>query len=62
MGIFEILVVDDEIKRAIIDKQDAATIRKMAQKKGMKTMLEDGLEKTVRGETTIAEVLRVSKE
>jgi type IV pilus assembly protein PilB len=62
MGIFEILVVDDEIKRAIIDKQDATTIRKLAQKKGMQTMLEDGLEKAIRGETTIAEVLRVSKE
>ena len=62
MGIFEILVVDDEIKRAIIDKQDAATIRKLAQAKGMRTMLEDGIEKAMRGETTIAEVLRVSKE
>ena len=62
MGIFEILVIDDEIKHAIIDKQDATTIRKLAQKKGMRTMLEDGIEKAIRGETTIAEVLRVSKE
>jgi type IV pilus assembly protein PilB len=62
MGIFEILVIDDEIKHAIIDKQDATTIRKFAQKKGMRTMLEDGIEKAIRGETTISEVLRVSKE
>ncbi len=62
MGIFEILVVDDEIKKAIIDKQDASAIRRLAQKKGMRTMMEDGIEKAVRGETTIAEVLRVSKE
>lgn len=62
IGIFEVMVLDDELKQAIIDKKDAAIIRSLAQKDGMRTMIEDGLEKVKAGETTIEEVLRVTKE
>jgi type IV pilus assembly protein PilB len=37
-------------------------LRKLARKKGMVTMFEDGLRKTERGMTTIEEVLRVIRE
>ena len=62
MGIFETMVLNDELKQAIIAKQDAATIRRLAVKNGMKIMLEDGLEKARQGDTTIEEILRVTKE
>ncbi len=62
VGIFEVMLLDMPLQQAIIAKKDAATIRILAQKSGMKTMLEDGLEKVKAGETTIEEVLRVTKE
>ncbi len=62
VGIYEAMIIDDEIKQAIISKSDATTIHKIAQKNGMRAMLEDGLEKVKQGETTIEEILRVTKE
>lgn len=62
IGIFEILVVDDEVRKGILQREDATTIRKIAVKSGMTTMIEDGLEKVKQGITTIEEVLRVTKE
>lgn len=62
VGIFEVLVVDEEVRKAILQRADAATIKKVAIKSGMTTMIEDGLEKVKQGVTTIEEVLRVTKE
>lgn len=62
IGIFEVLIVDDEIRKAIIKKEDASTIKKIAIKSGMTTMIEDGLEKVKQGITTIEEILRVTKD
>lgn len=62
VGIFEVLVVNDEIRKAIVDRKDAAEIRNIAIKNGMVTMLEDGIEKAKQGITTLDEVMRVTKE
>lgn len=62
VGIFEVMVVDEKVRKAILQRADAATIKKIAQKSGMTTMIEDGLEKVKEGITTIEEVLRVTKE
>lgn len=62
VGIFEVLVMDDEIRKAVINKNDAGIIRKIAHKNGMKLMIEDGLEKVKEGITTIEEIIRVTKE
>ncbi len=59
VGINEVLVVDDEVREAILRKESAATIRKIAVKNGMTTMLEDGMRKVDAGLTTKEEVLRV---
>lgn len=61
VGIFEVLIVDDEIRNAIIKRLDAATIKKIAVKNGMTTMIEDGLTKVKEGLTTIEEIIRVTK-
>lgn len=62
VGIFETLVVDEAIRQAIIDRRDAAAINELAIKNGMRSMIENGIEKVREGITTIEEVLRVTKE
>ncbi|GMR19178.1 MAG: type IV-A pilus assembly ATPase PilB [Patescibacteria group bacterium] len=62
IGIHEVLLVDDDIRRAIIDRRDAEAIQKMSVGKGMTTMLEDGFLKVSKGVTTIEEILRVVKD
>jgi general secretion pathway protein E len=60
-GIFELLVIDHEIRSMITEKTDSRTIKNYAISKGMKTLRTDGLEKVLKGITTIEEVLRVTQ-
>lgn len=62
IGIFEVLVMDDALREAVVAQKDAATIAGLAQKAGMTTMLQDGIHKVQEGTTTLDEVLRVTKE
>lgn len=62
IGIFEVLVIDDDIRNAILARKDSATIKQIAIKNGMTTMMQDGLQKVKEGITTIEEVIRVTKE
>jgi len=58
----ELLVVDDEIREAIGRRsQDQKMIEQMARKSGFRTLYEDGLVKVGAGETTLEEVLRVTR-
>lgn len=59
VGIFELMIMDEEIRRLVIEEKSADVLEKAAKKSGMTTMLEDGLDKVVQGVTTIEEVLRV---
>jgi len=61
VGLFEVLEVTKEIRRLISQKSDSDIIALAAIKEGMKTMLDDGLEKVAAGITTIEEVIRVTK-
>jgi general secretion pathway protein E len=61
-GIFELLVIDDEIRKLILKNADANQIRTTAKQFGMKTLLEDGADKIKAGITTLSEVLRVTQE
>ncbi|MFH1428900.1 MAG: GspE/PulE family protein [Candidatus Margulisiibacteriota bacterium] len=60
IGIFELLLMSDEIKDLVVQKASSAQIKNAAVARGMITMLEDGLNKVRRGVTTIDEVLRVT--
>ena len=62
IGIFEILVVDDEIEKAITDSPSAVDLEAIAKKKGMTTVNQDGLLKVLAGVTTLEEVERVTGE
>lgn len=61
-GIFELLVIDDEIRRLVLKSADSNQIREEGRGRGMKTLLEDGIEKIRAGITTVSEVLRVTQE
>ncbi|AWN21915.1 ATP-binding protein [Deinococcus irradiatisoli] len=61
MGIHELMVVDDPIRRAIGQRQTAAEIREIAvEQSHMKTLRQDGIEKALVGTTTLEEVLAVT--
>lgn len=62
LGIFELLVVDEEIRTLILKSADANQLRDAARKNGMTTLLEDGSDKIRAGLTTLSEVLRVTQE
>ena len=61
-GIYELLKIDDQVRDLLLKNKDAATIRKAAMENGLKPLRTAGLEKALRGETTLEEVLRVTQE
>jgi general secretion pathway protein E len=62
LGIYELMVIDDEIRQLVLQNVDANTIKKAAMSKGMTTLRDDGADKIARGLTSISEVLRVTQE
>ena len=60
-AIFEMLVIDDEIKELITERRGSHVIEKRAIRKGMSTLRQDGLRKALAGETTLEEVCRVAQ-
>jgi len=54
-------LLDEEIRSLIISKASSSAIKEVALKKGMKTLRASGLEKVIKGITTIEEVLRVAR-
>ena len=61
-GIHELLPIDDEVRTLVMQRSDAAAIRRLATGRGMKTLRDDGATKITEGTTTVAEVLRVTQE
>ncbi len=62
IGIFELLVVNDEIRNMIMAKATSRELREKAISLGMKTLRQDGIEKVMKGITTSDEVLRVTQQ
>ena len=58
--IMEFLVMSDAIRRQIMQHAGMGDIEQQARAEGMRTMFEDGLVKSLQGQTTIEEVLRVT--
>ena len=59
VGVFEILVLDEQIRTSIRSGCSPDELRTLARSSGMKTMQEDGLEKMRDGLTTLQELFRV---
>ncbi len=60
-AIFEIMTVDDEIRKLVLKTSDANQINELAVKYGMITLQQDGIQKVLAGITTTEEVLRVTR-
>ncbi len=61
VGVFEILKMDNSIRKLIMEGSDADKIKQQSIENGMQTMFEDGYRKVLNGTTTMEEVLRVIK-
>ncbi|MDD3845048.1 MAG: type II secretion system ATPase GspE [Syntrophorhabdaceae bacterium] len=61
-GLFEFLLVDEDIRRLTLKGADEGEVKAQARRSGMRTLLEDGIEKVRMGITTLDEVLRVTRE
>ena len=61
MGIYELLVANDGIRQLALERKSSWEIRKEAVKAGMRTLRMDAWDKVASGDTSIDEVLRVTK-
>jgi general secretion pathway protein E len=61
-SILELLTMSDPIRRLIMQRGTAGEIQSLAVSEGMRTMYQDGLNKCLKGVTTLDEVLRVTQE
>jgi len=60
-GLFELLLVTDDIKQALLKSPNAGALREIAHAQGMTTLRQDGWRKVQAGITTVEEVLRVAE-
>jgi len=61
IGIFELLVINEDIRKMVEAKNSADEIKKKAVALGMKTLRQDGINKILKGLTTPDEVMRVAE-
>ncbi|MBF0142564.1 MAG: GspE/PulE family protein [Magnetococcales bacterium] len=61
-GIHELMVASDEIKALVARKAPAAEIQRLSMKEGMRTLVQDGVAKVIRGQTDLAQLFRVATE
>jgi type IV pilus assembly protein PilB len=61
IGIYELMLVTSKIRQKIFENASTQEIRKAAIAQGMNTLYNDGIDKVLRGVTTLEEVYRVAK-
>jgi general secretion pathway protein E len=62
VGIFEMMDLDDEMRKLIMRNADASVLTEAARRNGMQNLREDGWKKIRDGVTTVDEVMRVTQE
>jgi type IV pilus assembly protein PilB len=62
MGIYEVLEMDESIRKLVSEAASTEVIERQAKENGMSTMVEDGFLKILQGLTSLEEVMRVTKE
>ena len=62
VGIYELLVVDDALRDIIARNPNVAEFRRMCLERGMISLRDDGMQKVARGDTSVQEILRITKE
>ncbi len=61
IAIYEIMEVDEEMRSVISKNPESMAVKQKALEKGMKTLVKDGIQKALKGITTIEEVLHATK-
>ena len=61
MGLYEVMGMSEEIERMTVERASSDAIRAVSVEQGMLTLREDGLDKAIRGLTSIEEIARVVK-
>jgi len=61
-GIYELMIIDEQVRSQILKHADATTIRRAAVENGMDTMRDDGARKVLAGLTSVDEVLAATQE
>ena len=61
-GIHELFLLDEAMRRAILQGQDANSLHQLAMQAGMHSLHEDGLRKVAAGVTALDEVARVTQD
>ena len=62
IGIYELLVIDDEMRRLVHDRNSEQKIRQYANSLGMLNLRQDGIKLVLSGVTSLEELLTVTKE
>ena len=62
IGIFEMMIVTDDVRSLILENASAPDLRKIAAGHGMRSLRDDGFRHLCEGRTTVQEVLRVTKD
>ncbi len=62
IGIFEVMLIDEKLRQAIIERKDSQALKELSIRQGMSPMIEDGILKVKQGLTTVEEIIRVMKE
>ncbi len=61
IGIYEMMMIDEPVRREILNNSDSNTIMRVARSRGMRTLREDGAQKVLRGMTSAEEVLAATQ-
>jgi general secretion pathway protein E len=61
-GIYELLEIDEELRKKILTRASADQLKALAVERGMRTLRDDGWRKVRDGNSTVSEVLRVTQE
>jgi len=61
VALYEIMEIDEDMRTVISKQPESMSVRENALKKGMRTLIQDGILKAVKGITTVEEVLQVTQ-
>jgi len=62
IGIFELLIISEEIRKLVSEKVSSDIIKKKAIQGGMKTLKDDSIDKVLKGITTVEEAIKATQE
>lgn len=61
MGIFELMIIDQPVRKAILANSDSKTIQQIARERGMRSLREDGARQVIAGVTSVEDVLAATQ-